>query len=139
MSGQNSKEAPHSVDAALPKKPRTVVGIGASAGGLSALKTFFQHVPADSGLAFVVVVHLSPDHKSHLADLLQVSAPIPVHQIMDDTPLQGNQVYIIPPAANLNAIDTHVRLSKLEQDRRERAPIDHFFRTLADTYDGSAI
>ncbi|HEX2723996.1 MAG TPA: chemotaxis protein CheB, partial [Gemmatimonadaceae bacterium] len=56
----------------------TIVGIGASAGGLSALKAFFSHVPSDSNLAFVVVVHLSPEHESHLSDLLQPYVSIPV-------------------------------------------------------------
>ena len=122
-----------------PKPKPTVVGIGASAGGLTALKTFFDHVPADSGLAFVVVVHLSPEHKSHLADLLQPHVRFPVQQVNDATPLEPNHVYIIPPNANLSAIDTHLRPSKLEEHRRERAPIDHFFRTLAATHDGHAI
>lgn len=117
----------------------TVVGIGASAGGLAALRTFFSHVPSDSGLAFVVVVHLSPDHESHLADLLQPYVRMPVRQVTETMQLEPNQVYVIPPNANLNAVDTHLRLSELEERRRERAPIDHFLRTLASTHDGSAI
>jgi two-component system CheB/CheR fusion protein len=116
-----------------------VVGIGASAGGLAALKRFFEHIPLDSGLSFVVVVHLSPEHKSMLPDLLQPSAKFPVRQVTETMPLEPNNVYVIPPNANLSAIDTHLRLSKLEERRRERAPIDHFFRTLASTYDGHSI
>ena len=103
-----------------------MVGIGASAGGLSALKIFLEHVPYDSGLAFVVVVHLSPDHESHLAELLQPHVRFPVEQVNQTALLERNHVYIIPPNANLNAIDTHVRLSKLEERRQERAPIDYF-------------
>src|ERR1051326_4807845 len=125
---------------APPPKPRpTVVGIGASAGGLAALKTFLDHVPENSGLAFVVVVHLSPDHESHLAQLLQVHSRLPVEQVTHTTRLEPNHVYIIPPNANLNAIDTHLRLTKLEDRRQERAPIDHFFRTLAGAHDGHAV
>lgn len=116
-----------------------MVGIGASAGGLSALKTLLHHVPADSGLAFVVVVHLSPDHESHLAELLQPHVRIPVQQVVETTPLEANRVYVIPPNANLSAIDTHLRLSQLEERRNERAPIDHFFRTLASAHDGNGI
>ncbi|HZP04593.1 MAG TPA: chemotaxis protein CheB [Terracidiphilus sp.] len=117
----------------------TVVGIGASAGGLAALKKFFTNVPEDSGLAFVVVVHLSPDHESHLAELLQPLVGFPVEQVRETTALEPNHLYVIPPNANLSAIDTHLRLSKLEDRRQERAPIDHFFRTLAKTHDGNAI
>jgi two-component system CheB/CheR fusion protein len=123
-----------------PSKPQPmVVGIGASAGGLSALKTLLSHVPDDSGLAFVVVVHLSPDHESHLAELLQPHVGFPVEQVRDTSLLEPNHLYVIPPNANLSAIDTHLRLSKLEERRQERAPIDHFFRTLAQAHDGNSI
>ncbi|HUB78386.1 MAG TPA: CheR family methyltransferase [Bryobacteraceae bacterium] len=117
----------------------TVVGIGASAGGLAALKTFLDHVPADSGLTFVVVVHLSPDHESHLAELLQPHVRVPVRQVNVTTALEPDRVYVIPPNANISTIDTHLRLSKLEDRRQERAPIDHFLRTLARTHDGNAV
>jgi two-component system CheB/CheR fusion protein len=126
-------------DAASDASKPTVVGIGASAGGLAALKKFFENVPADSGLVFVVIVHLSPEHKSLLADLLQPHVRFSVQQVSETTPLERNRVYVIPPNANLSAIDTHLRLSKLEEERRERAPIDHFFRTLAATHDGHAV
>lgn len=96
-----------------PPKP-TLVGIGASAGGLAALTTFFSRVPPDSGLTFVVVVHLSPEHKSVLAELLQPHCPIPVQQVTENVALQPNHVYVIPPNANLSTIDTHLRLSELE-------------------------
>lgn len=116
-----------------------VVGIGASAGGLSALKRLLAHIPDDSGLAFVVVVHLDPERKSHLANLLQAEARLPVRQISGDVALEANTIYVIPPNRNLTAIDTHLRLTDLESERRDRAPIDHFFRTMADTYDGHSI
>ncbi len=117
----------------------TVVGIGASAGGLSALKAFFAQVPPNSQLAFVVVVHLSPEHESHLPELIRADAALPVEQVAHDTPLRAGHIYVIPPGRNLNTIDTHLRLSDLEADRALRAPIDHFFRTLAATHDGNAI
>jgi two-component system CheB/CheR fusion protein len=91
----------------------TVVGIGASAGGLAALKKFFSEMPEDSGLAYVVVVHLSPDHESHLAELLQADVRFPVTAVTDTVPLEKNRVYVIPPNANLEAIDTHLRLTPL--------------------------
>ena len=117
----------------------TIVGIGASAGGLDTLKAFFAQVPRDSGLAYVVVVHLSPDHESMLADLLQPHCDIPVRQVVEDSALEANNVYVIPPNRNLTTIDTHVRLDPLEKNRSERAPIDHFFRTLAEIHGPKAI
>jgi len=117
----------------------TVVGIGASAGGLGALKKFFDNVPAGSGLAFVVVVHLAPGHKSHLADLLQPHARFPVQQVNETTLLEPDHAFIIPPNANISTIDTHLRLSELEGNRGHRAPIDHFFRTLANTHNENAV
>ena len=126
--------------AGLSRKPEVVVvGIGASAGGLQALREFFRNVADDSGLAYVVVVHLSPEHESHLAGLLQPHSSMQVLQVSETQPLKPNCVYVIPPNANLSAIDTHLRLSALEERRGERAPIDHFFRTLAETHDGHAI
>jgi two-component system, chemotaxis family, CheB/CheR fusion protein len=68
--------------------PFPIVGIGASAGGLAALRQFFAHVPEDSGLAYVVVVHLSPEHKSHLAELLQPAVKMPVQQVTDTVALE---------------------------------------------------
>ncbi|WP_181869966.1 chemotaxis protein CheB [Halomonas sp. DQ26W] len=117
----------------------TVVGIGASAGGLAALKTFFANVPERTGLSFVVVMHLSPDHQSHLADLLQPYCKLPIRQVNETVVLAADQVYVIPPGRNLNSVDTHLRLSDLEEARRDRAVIDHFFRTLASTYDGHSV
>ena len=115
------------------------MGIGASAGGLTALKTFFERVPDDSGLAYVIVMHLSPKHESHLAEVLQPHVHMPVRQITETLSLEPNQVYVIPPNANLDTIDSHLRLTQLEERRQERTPIDHFFRTLAKTHAGKAI
>lgn len=126
-------------EAGAPPDDLTIVSIGASAGGLGALKRFFEFVPADSGLAFVVVVHLAPDHDSHLAELLQPSVAMPVLQVTETTPMAPNRVYVIPPNRNLSAIDTHLRLSPLEENRQERAPVDHFFRTVSATHDGNSV
>ncbi|MDX1631103.1 MAG: CheR family methyltransferase, partial [Thermoanaerobaculia bacterium] len=96
-------------------------------------------MPGDSGVAFVVVVHLSPEHESHLSELLQPHVGMPVQQVTGTVLLEADNVYVIPPNRNLSTIDTHLRLTELEEERRERAPVDHFFRTLARTHDGNAI
>lgn len=116
-----------------------VLGIGASAGGLEALRGFFSRVPLQPGYACVVVVHLSPEHESHLVQLLQPYTQMPVSQVVRTTALEPNRVFVIPPNANLNSIDTHLRLSQLEGRRVKRAPIDHFLRSLAATHGERAI
>ncbi len=116
-----------------------VVGIGASAGGLAALRTLLGAMPRAPGFACVIVVHLAPHHESHLVELLQPYTRMRVQQVRETTRLEANNVYVIPPNANLEAIDTHLRLSPLESRRVERAPIDHFLRTLARAHDGRAL
>ena len=139
MKNPNRPPKPPVADAPAHASGPTIVGIGASAGGLAALKEFFGHVEKDSGLVYVVVVHLSPEHESRFAEILQPHVPIPIRQVTETTELEADHVYVIPPNANLSAVDTHLRLSDLEAQRRQRAPIDHFFRTLANTHDGHAV
>ncbi|MEX2581526.1 MAG: chemotaxis protein CheB [Verrucomicrobiales bacterium] len=127
-----ASDAPGEVD--RPDSKMRVVGVGASAGGMEALKRLFAEVPEQPGVCFVVVVHLSPEHESHLARLLQPHSRIPVQQVTETIPMERDHVYVIPPGVNLDAIDTHLRLSDLEEKRNERAPIDHFFRTLAEAH-----
>ncbi|MGE3775155.1 MAG: chemotaxis protein CheB, partial [Gammaproteobacteria bacterium] len=116
-----------------------VAGIGASTGGLVALKTLLSSFAGGTDTAWVIVVHLAPDHESQLADLLQASTTLPVKQVSATVPLVADTIYVIPPNANLEAIDTHLRVAPLEPLRSQRAPIDHFFRTLARVHDGSAV
>ena len=81
--------------------PLAVVGIGASAGGLKALQHFFAAVPADSGMAYVVIMHLDPERESRIAALLQDRASVPVTQVTGPTPVQPDHVYVIPPGHDL--------------------------------------
>src|SRR5215831_6210807 len=74
-----------------------VVGIGASAGGLAALRTLFGAMPRDPGFACVVVMHLAPKHESHLVELLQPYTPMRAQQVKATTRLEPNNVYVIPP------------------------------------------
>ena len=90
-------------------------------------------------MTFVVVMHLSPEHESHLADLLRSFIKVPVTQVTETVEMEPDHVYVIPPGCNPSAVDSHLRLSNLEVQRRKRAPIDHFFRTLGATHDGKSI
>lgn len=122
-------------EAAGPEKPPpTLVGIGASAGGIPALKAFFEHVGEDTGLVFVVVMHLSPEHESNLAEVLQPHVRIPVRQVQGRTAIEPDHVYVIPPDRSLAVVDHHLELSRFEEPRGRRAPIDVFFRTIADVH-----
>ena len=116
-----------------------IVGIGASAGGIQALKTFFGNVPQDSGNAYVVILHMSPQHESRLAELLQRSAPIPVTQVQARTKVEPNHIYVIPPNQNLSMSDGHLTLTDMIGMSERRSPVDLFFRTLAETNDTRAV
>ena len=118
--------------AAMGRAPCPVVGIGASAGGLEAFKAFLSSAPVDSGLAFVLVQHLAPDHRSILAELLQSVTAIPVHEIEGDIAVEPNQVYVIPQNTSLTITGGTLRLAKLAQPAGHRAPIDGFFISLAE-------
>ncbi|WP_395020130.1 CheR family methyltransferase [Dongia sp.] len=109
-----------------------VVGIGASAGGIDALRTFVPAVAKDSGLAFVVVQHLDPDHTSHLSTLLGRATSIPVVEIHDDTPIEADHIYVIPPNTALSITGNRLLLTAPTQNRGFRTPIDGFLISLAE-------
>ncbi|MGH6947318.1 MAG: chemotaxis protein CheB, partial [Kiloniellales bacterium] len=112
--------------------PLLVVGIGASAGGLAAFETFFAHMPADSGMAFVLVQHLDPHHKSLLAELLGRHTAIPVAEAEDRMAVSANRILIIPPDATLTIKAGVLRVLKPAPAREHRRPIDTFFASLAE-------
>ncbi len=116
-----------------------IVGLGGSAGGIQALRDFFQVMPADSGLVFVVVLHLSPEHVSTLPELLQRATAMPVVQAADGVKVEANHVYVIPPGTELKSTDGHLRLTPLQPELGKRLTIDVFFRTLADTHGPQAV
>ena len=90
-------------------------------------------------MAFVIVTHLAAEQESHLTELIQPHTTMPVLQVQEWIKIEHNHVYVIPPNRNISTIDSHLRLSPLEEARRNRAPIDHFFRTLADTHGDCAV
>ncbi|MDB5940018.1 MAG: signal transduction histidine kinase with CheB and CheR, partial [Polaromonas sp.] len=116
-----------------------VVGIGASAGGLQALLRFFEHMPPANGMAFVVILHLSPEHESNVAEILQRVASMPVVQVNEPTAIEANHVYVIPPTHDLEMNDGHLQLSSHSRVRGAHLAIDLFFRTLAEVHRERAI
>jgi two-component system CheB/CheR fusion protein len=117
-----------------------IVTIGASAGGVSALQNFFGSLPERPGAAFVVVVHLDPEHRSELASILSTRTRMPVIQVETREALRADHVYVIPPDRRLQLIDHQVCAEEFEEPRGHRAPIDLFFRSVAERLgDGFAI
>jgi two-component system CheB/CheR fusion protein len=110
----------------------TVVGVGASAGGLEAFKQMLHGLPPNTELSIVYVQHLSPNHESALAALLRESTPMPVLQVTDRMQLQPRKVYVIPPNAFLEIENGAFHLSARPDDRTRHMPIDAFFRSLAE-------
>lgn len=115
-----------------------VVCIGASAGGLDALEKFFKACPEDSGAAFVVIQHLSPDHKSMMNNLLARHTGMPVVMVEDDMPVEANQLYLIPPGAVMHLRGDHLHLTP-KNPRGLTLPIDIFFASLAESFGKRAI
>ena len=126
-------QAPGSAEAAAPASIGfSIVGIGASAGGLEAFEQFFRHLPPDSGMAFVLVSHLDPDHASMLTEILQRSTTMPVLEAQDQVRVAPNCVYVIPPNRDMAIFHGMLQLSVPEQPRGQRMPIDAFLRSLAE-------
>jgi two-component system CheB/CheR fusion protein len=120
-------------------RPNSIVGIGASAGGLEAFEQLLAALPSDSGMAFVLVQHLAPKHESILSELLARATPMPVMEITEGTAVRPNHVYVIPPNADMSILDGVLHLSPLGPDRARRMPIDMFLRSLAEDQQGQAI
>ena len=115
------------------------VGIGASAGGLEAFQTFFRHMDENSGMAFVLISHLAPDHDSLLSELLAKETQMPVFQVREETQLRPNHVFVISPNATLTVDAGILRVSTPVQARGHRAPINIFFRSLAEDQGENAV
>ncbi len=118
--------------------PLYVVAIGASAGGLDALEKLFASLPPDGGAAFVVIQHLSPDHKSMMASLLSRHTEMPVIMVEDDMPIAANQVFLIPPGSIMHMDNRHLRLTP-KSPRTLTLPIDVFFQSLATQFGDKAV
>ena len=106
-----------------------VVGIGASAGGLAAFEAFFSGMPVDTdpGMAFVLVQHLAPDHKSILTDLIRRYTRMQVFEVVDGMEVQANCAYIIPPGRDMAFFNGTLQLLEPSAPRGQRLPIDFLF------------
>jgi two-component system CheB/CheR fusion protein len=135
----NNKETRDPSQIPATTKAFFIVGIGASAGGIQALQEFFRNVPADSNMAYVVILHLSPDHDSKLAEVLQQAAKIPVSQVTEEVNVEVNHVYIVPPNKHLIMHDGSIAVSANVSVEDRRAPVDIFFRSLAESHGTKAI
>ncbi|MGM0601558.1 MAG: chemotaxis protein CheB, partial [Candidatus Rifleibacteriota bacterium] len=108
-----------------------IVAIGASAGGLEALETFLRSVPANCGMAFVVVQHLDPNRHALLPELLQRATPMRVRQVTDRLKVQPDQVYVIPPNRDMSLLNGSLHLFEPAEAHGLRLPIDFFFQSVA--------
>jgi two-component system CheB/CheR fusion protein len=108
-----------------------IVGIGASAGGLEAFKTFFSELPDAPGMAFVIVQHLDPTHKSLMVDLLKKYTKMQISEVKDHTEVLKDHVYIIPPNKDMAIFNGILHLMEPSLPRGFRKPIDFFQRSLA--------
>lgn len=115
-----------------------VVAIGASAGGLDALERLFDRLPSDSGAAFVVIQHLSPDHKSMMDNLLARHTQMPVQVATQGMPLTGNRVFLIPPGMTMTIEQAQLQLVR-KPEHGLSLPIDAFFRSMAASFGPRAI
>ena len=116
-----------------------IVGIGASAGGVQALQSFFDALPDRTGAAFVVVVHLDPQHQSELPSILGARTRMPVVQVNKTRTLEADHVYVISPNHRLRLVDHQISALAFDEPHGKRAPIDLFLRSLAEHGDGYAI
>jgi len=117
-----------------------VASIGASAGGVTALQSFFEALPDKVGAAFVVIVHLDPEHGSELSHIIAARTKMPVVEVTHDEPIDADKVYVIPPNRRLLVSADRISSAPFDEPRGQRAPIDLFFRSVAEQHgDGFAI
>ncbi|WP_176961553.1 chemotaxis protein CheB [Mariprofundus sp. NF] len=138
-----AKKSENKIDSVLSKEsdsqPSYYVGIGASAGGLEAIEEFFKQAPEDAGMAYVVIQHLSPTHKSMMVELLSRHTEMPVLRAEDGMDVERDTIYLIPPNKTLSIFHDKLLLSEVDHSRELNLPIDIFFRSLAEDQGEKAI
>jgi two-component system CheB/CheR fusion protein len=121
------------------KSDLLIAAIGASAGGIEAITELLSHVPADTGMAFVLVQHLDPSHHSMLTELLSKKTPMRVKEVTNGMTVEPNQVYVIPPNATMSISNHTLQLGPRGESRGVHMSIDHFMRALAEEQGNRAI
>lgn len=116
-----------------------IVAVGASAGGLEALNAFFDNVVDNSDYSYVIIQHLSPDHKSLMAELLSKKTNVPIIAVTDDSEIKRSHIYVIPPTMNLIIEGNHLRLLDKPKAQTLNLPIDLFMDSLASAYGDKAV
>ena len=119
--------------------PSYVVGIGASAGGLEALEVLFEHMPTNTGMAFVIIQHLSPDYKSVMDELLSRKTALPVEMAKNEMVLQANTIYLLPPQKEMIVSNGKLLLTERDADGLLNLPINIFFNSLDESYQDKGI
>ena len=130
-SASSSKKNPAGKDAPTPDDSFPVVGIGASAGGLEGYTEFFQALPADTGMAFVLVQHLDPSHHSMLSEIIAKATRLPVEEVKSGARIRPNRVYVIPPNALMAIAAGVFKLTPRGKRPGQHLAVNFFMRSLA--------
>ena len=128
-----------SKSSSIKKQPFHVVAIGASAGGMDPLISFFKNMPSDTGMAFIVVQHLSSDFKSLMGEILVHSTSMPIHTVEEGMSIQSNTIYLLPPNHTMTIKKDCFHLEPKNKDEQIHYPIDILFESLATAYKTKAI
>ena len=141
--GENGESPPKkkvSSKTLAPKpSPFPIVAFGASAGGIKAFTSLLKHLDSHLGMAYVLVMHLSPNHKSALAEIMQSKTKMPVHTVVDGMELKANNVFVIPPNTCMSVVDGHLKLAPRSESSIGNFAVDFFMTGLAEIHKNNAI
>ena len=129
---KNPQEISSSTNTISQPKSSRIIAVGASAGGLEALKAFFQNIPKEDNNTYIVIQHLSPDYKSMMGELLAKSTHLKIEQISDNSDILPGRIYLIPPVNNLIIENGMLHLLDKPKDQKLNLPIDMFLKSFAE-------
>ncbi|TVZ53325.1 chemotaxis protein CheB [Dokdonia sp. Hel_I_53] len=123
----------------MKERKHIIVAVGASAGGLDALNGFFDNVVENADYSYIIIQHLSPDHKSLMAELLAKKTNVPIVAVSNDSEIKRSHIYVIPPTMNLIIENNHLILLEKPKSQKLNLPIDMFMESLSKAYGKSAV